>query len=346
MNNKVNYTAIGFSVLIAFSFILLFIYWLVKPTVDDKTSKYLIYFDESVLGLNVDAPVKYKGISVGRVTRLKINPDNSEQIEVLITILKNTPIKVDTEAKLTAQGITGLSYINLNMGKHNSKQLVKQDGKKYPVIKAVPSFFKEIEGSLGDVSSGLTDTLSKTQELLNDTNQEQIALLLLRSASFMDKLEKVLDTKNQKELTKIIQHTSNILEKVDLLFDEKMISQMKASVKNIETVTTNVDKMIPNIDGFIYASKEWEENINSSFASIMDSYVGIKSSMDEIKRAVASGEFNVKDITSDLVPTMNNTLLDMQDLMIRFSETLEQYDRSPSDILFKKEETNKGPGEK
>ncbi len=319
MNNKVNYTAIGLSVIVAFSMMLIFIYWLLKPTVDKSTQKYLIYFNESVLGLNIDAPVKYKGISVGRVSRLKINPNNSEEIEVLITILKDTPIKIDTEAKLTAQGITGLSYINLNKGKNSSKLLIKTDTQTYPVIKAVPSFFKKLEGSLGDVSSGLTDTLDRTQELLNDKNQEQITLIL--------------------------QKTANIIGKIDILLDEKMLKSLHNSADNIESLTTNIDKMIPNVNGFIDASKEWETNINSSFSSIMESYIGITASMDEIKRAVASGEFNVKDITSDLVPTINNTLLDMQDLMIKFGDTLEQYERSPSDILFKQEETNKGPGE-
>jgi len=319
MNNKVNYTAIGLSVIVAFSMMLIFIYWLLKPTVDKSTQKYLIYFNESVLGLNIDAPVKYKGISVGRVSKLKINPNNSEEIEVLITILKDTPIKIDTEAKLTAQGITGLSYINLNKGKNSSKLLIKTGTQTYPIIKAVPSFFKKLEGSLGDVSSGLTDTLDRTQELLNDKNQEQITLIL--------------------------QKTANIIGKIDILLDEKMLKSLHNSADNIESLTTNIDKMIPNVNGFIDASKEWETNINSSFSSIMESYIGITASMDEIKRAVASGEFNVKDITSDLVPTINNTLLDMQDLMIKFGDTLEQYERSPSDILFKQEETNKGPGE-
>lgn len=78
----------------------------------------------------------------------------------------------------------------------------------------------------------------------------------------------------------------------------------------------------------------------------MVSYLGIAESMAEIKRAVESGEFNVKDIASDVVPTMNNTLLEMQHLMIRVENLMHQYERSPGDILFKQEEIKKGPGEK
>jgi len=320
MNNKVNYTVVGLLVLLGLTMILTFSYWLLQPTVDEKTSQYIIYFDESVLGLNIDAPVKYRGISVGKVNHLRINPNNSEQVEVLVTILRTTPVKVDTAAKLTAQGITGLSYINLSMGGDSSQTLSRLEGAEYPVIKSIPSFFENFEKSLGSVSTNLSNTLIQTEKLLNDDNQEQVALLLQRTAGFMDRLERLLD--------------------------DKTINSLQKSVENLESATTKVDKVIPNIDIFIDKSVEWEDNIHNSFNSIMNSYLGIRSSMDEIKRAVSSGEFNIKEITSDLVPTMNSTLLDMQDVMIKFQDTLNQYDRSPSDILYKQEEIKKAPGEK
>ncbi|MEA3370866.1 MAG: MlaD family protein [Campylobacterota bacterium] len=319
MNNKVNYTLIGLSVLIATAFMFAFSYWMLKPTVETKTTKYNIYFDESVLGLNIDAPVKYRGISVGKVTRLRISPYSSEQVEVLITILSTTPIKENTEARLTAQGITGLSYINLSMGEHDAPALVAKDDQEYPVIKSVASFFEDFEKSLDSVSSKLSKTLTKTSQLLNDDNQEQINLLLHRSASFMDRLDRLLD--------------------------EKTVRSLQRSIQNVESASSKVDGLIPKVETFVDKSMDWEKKIENSFDSIMNSYLGIRGSMDEIKRAVSSGEFNVKEIAADIVPTMNNTLLDMQELMIKVQDTLEQYDRSPGDILFKQEDFKKAPGE-
>ena len=319
MNNKVNYTLVGFLVLIGAAMIMGFSYWLLKPTVETETTRYNIYFDESVLGLNIDAPVKYRGISVGKVSHLRISPTNSERVEVQITILKSTPIKESTVARLTAQGITGLSYINLSMGDHGAPALVRTDDEEYPVIQTVPSFFEDFEKSLDSVSSKLSKTLTRTEQLLNDDNQKQINLLLTRSANFMDKLERLLD--------------------------EKTINSFQHSIASLESASSKVDNLVPKVDVFVDKSMEWEDSIKNSFSSIMNSYLGIRSSMDEIKRAVSSGEFNVKEIASDIVPTMNNTLLDMQDLMIKLQESLNQYDRSPSDILFKQEEIKKAPGE-
>jgi len=319
MNNRVNYTAVGLLVLLGMSLIMGFTYWMLKPTVNEDIQKYTIYFDESVLGLNLDAPVKYRGISVGKVEQMKINPQNSEQVEVTVTILKTTPVKVDTVAKLTAQGITGLTYINLSMGSHISEVLKIQEDEKYPIIKTVPSFFENLEKSFGNVSNRLSSTLGRTEELLGDENQKEIALLLKRSA--------------------------HVMEKVEILLDDKTVSHLQSTAKNMDSFTSKLDKLMPDIDNFLESSVAWEDDIAGSFDSISNSYKGIRSSMDEFKRAISSGEFNMKELGADVVPTMNNTLLEMQELMIDFEEVLEQYNKSPSDILYKTQEIRKAPGE-
>ncbi|MBC8238747.1 MAG: MCE family protein [Helicobacteraceae bacterium] len=297
-----------------------FTYWLLQPKSKQEIKQYHINFDESVLGLNIDAPVKYRGISVGKVTSLEINPQNSEQVLVTISILKSTPIKTDTVAQLTAQGITGLSYINLSMGSDISSDLKVIKGNELPIIMTQPSFFENFEASLGSMSTKISSTLTQTEKLLNDDNQKQISLLLQRTAGFMDRLEKSLD--------------------------DETISHFQSSVKNIDSISAKVDKIAPNVDVFIDKSVQWENKIALSFDSIMQSYIGIRGAMDEIKRAVASGEFNIKDIAGDVVPTMNNTLLDMQELMIKLDGLMEHYERSPGDVIFQQEEIKKGPGEK
>jgi len=319
MNNKVNYTAVGFMVLLGVTLILAFTYWLLKPSAEAQIQKYNILFDESVLGLNIDAAVKYRGINVGKVTRLRISPKNSEQVEVQVTILKTTPIKETTVAKLTAQGITGLSYINLSLGDNGAVPLRIIKGEEYPIIKTEASFFERFEKSLGTVSTKLSKTLTRTEELLDDENQEQISLLLKRSASFMTQMNK--------------------------LMSDEAIANFHSSLKNFDNATKKLDEMMPRIKHLVESSVTWENKIANTFASIMNSYIGIKASMDRFKLAVDSGDFNLKEISTDIVPTMNNTLIELQHLMIRIEGALNQYERSPGDILFKQEEIKKGPGE-
>ncbi len=319
MNNKVNYTLVGFVVLLGMFLMVGFSFWLLQPSNKNETKKYCIYFDESVLGLNFEAPVKYRGIEVGKVTSLHISASNSQQVEVEITVLKSTPIKTSTRAKLTSQGITGLSYINLTLGDNEAPLLTKTGDAKYPVIKTTPSFFETIEKSFGNVSTNLSKTLNGTQKLLDEKNQKQIALLFHRSASFMNKLDKT--------------------------FDDKTINHIQNSIKNLDELSIRLNEIMPKLEEFATNSVEWENKLASSFSSIMNSYKTISASMDEFKRAVSDGEFNIKDITGEVVPTVNNTLIDIQQLMVKLESILDQYERSPGDLLFKQQEIKKGPGE-
>ena len=319
MNNKVNYTIVGFIVLIGITMLMGFAYIMLKPSDEMQTKEYLIYFDESVLGLNIDAPVKYRGITVGKVTKLRISPNNSERVEVFIKILKTTPIKEDTVAKLTAQGITGLSYINLSLGTNLAPMLKKKEGEEYPVIKSIPSFFENFEKSLGTVSSRLSTTLEKTSELLNEKNQQQFAILL--------------------------KQTTDAISRINKIFDDTTISHIHSTAKQIDKFTYDLERLTPQINAFLTASQNWESNTSSSLASIMQSYLGITSSMDEFKRAISDGEFNIKDITKDTIPTLNSTLIELQSTMLRLQETLDKYERSPSVLLFEKEQIKKAPGE-
>ncbi len=319
MNNRVNYALVGFLVLFGMFLMVGFSYWLLQPSNKQETRKYCIYFDESVLGLNLEAPVKYRGIKVGKVTHLGINRKNSQQVEVQITVLNTTPIKTSTRAQLTSQGITGLSYINLTMGDNSAPMLKKNTDEECPVIKTTPSFFNTIETSFGSVSTNLSKTLSGTQKLLNDQNQIQISILLEKSASVMGKLEKI--------------------------FDEKTIKHIQHSAKVLDQASIKLDKMLPKFEEFATNSVAWENKVSSSFKAIMGSYNGIRETMDVFQAAVSNGDFNLKAITDDVMPTMNNTLVEVQQLMVKVESILDQYEKSPGDILFKQQEIKKGPGE-
>ncbi len=319
MNNRVNYSLVGFLVLLSLAMMIGFAYWLLKPSEEAEMKMYAIYFDESVLGLNLDAPVKYRGISVGKVVSLKINPNNSEQVEILVNILKTTPIKSSTVAQLTSQGITGLSYINLSFGDEKAEPLRAKKNEEYPVIKTIPSLLIKLENTFGDISFNLSETLYRTRQLLKEENQAEFSLLLKNSALFMSKMNQILD--------------------------EDTINNFQQTMKNLNSSSEKLDKLIPRVGEFMEKSGKWEDDISTAFKSIMSSYVGIKDSMELFKKALQSGDFNIKEMTSDILPSMNNTLLDMQNLIIKIEETLNKHERSPSDIILMQEKIKKGPGE-
>ena len=77
---------------------------------------YRIHFRDSVSGLSVGDPVKFRGIDVGTVKSMIIDPDNSRLVLVDVRLRKETPVKTDTRANLALKGITGVVFIELNGG--------------------------------------------------------------------------------------------------------------------------------------------------------------------------------------------------------------------------------------
>ena len=109
---------IAFSVAAAF-----FAVWLASPGRHDDVL-YRIHFPDSVSGLAVGDPVKYRGVDVGTVKTMIIDPDNSRLVLVDVRLRKETPVKTDTRASLAMKGITGVVFIELNGGDPAAKTLL------------------------------------------------------------------------------------------------------------------------------------------------------------------------------------------------------------------------------
>jgi phospholipid/cholesterol/gamma-HCH transport system substrate-binding protein len=97
--------------------------WLGSPGHHDDVL-YRIQFHDSVSGLAVGDPVKFRGIDVGTVKSLDIDPDDSRLVRVDLRLRKETPVKTDTKASLALKGITGVVYIELSGGDPAAKTLL------------------------------------------------------------------------------------------------------------------------------------------------------------------------------------------------------------------------------
>jgi len=85
---------------------------------------YRIHFPDSVSGLTAGDSVKFRGIDVGTVKSMGIDPDNARLVLVEVRLRKETPVKTDTRASLALKGITGVVFIELNGGDPAAKTLL------------------------------------------------------------------------------------------------------------------------------------------------------------------------------------------------------------------------------
>ncbi len=321
MNNKTNYTIVGLFVIAGFVAIGIFFLWLAKPSDEEEMKKYTIYFNESVLGLNLNSPVKYRGIDVGKVVYLGINPKNSTQVKVIISVKKDTPIKTTTAAKLTSQGITGLSYINLLLGDQNAPLLTKAPkGEEYPVIKSIPSFFESFQTSFGNFYNKVTKTLDHVDELLDKGNQQKLSRLLDESGEFFARLNKTLS--------------------------DETIQNFHDTMQYLKVTSQELEKTIPKVQTLVESTKVWEDQIAKSLDTITNSYLEMQKTMDAIGDSVRRGDFNIRAITDDFMPSLNSSLSSLNRLLIKLDEVLDKYEKSPRSMILKEQEIRYAPGEK
>ena len=147
-----------------------------------KTDKYIMYFDESVKGLTVGAPVLFRGVQVGSVTNITIEANLATmhiQIPVIIEIephrwkvvggernpKKYVPklIEMGLRAELIMQSfITGQLMIELNL-RPGTPLILKDTNKEYTEIPTLPSTAEKLAQALGELDlKGLEKNLEST----------------------------------------------------------------------------------------------------------------------------------------------------------------------------------------
>lgn len=319
MNAKTNYSMVGLFVLMSIVLIFVFVIWLIKPTDKEDLTSFRIYFTESVSGLNIDSPVKYRGVTIGKVTKMSINQENIEEIQVDISVYSDTPIKTDTVAKLKAQGITGLNYIDLSQGS-KSAPLLCENGEEGMVIKSVPSFLVKVEESFGSVSLNLSSLMESVQLLLREENQE--------------------------ELTRILRHIAAIMAKMDKTMNPQSIADFQQLLSASRGTFEKMEKVVPKIDNLTDRTVIFEERFEKALAAYQVSVAQVGSSMKVFEERNANGDYSVKEGVKEPMKQFSVTMKELESTLEQIKLLLSRYQDSPSDIFLQSEEPDIGPGEK
>jgi phospholipid/cholesterol/gamma-HCH transport system substrate-binding protein len=208
MEREANYVAVGLFVLLLVIMGVLFVYWYADSREHRDFVRYEIYFDGTVSGLNEGGPVRYLGVDVGRVQRIRIDPRADNRVQVVADIDSTTPVSDRTLAQLSLQGVTGLLYIDLQQQRSDDyrRVLAAVPSERYPVIRSVHSDFDQFLSSLPNITSRLSDLFDRAAHLLSDgnvravtrliDNLDQTAAGLPRSARNIDSLVEELRATN------------------------------------------------------------------------------------------------------------------------------------------------------
>ena len=179
MEEKVNFALVGVFVLALGAALIAGVLWLSSGGAYRRTyDTYQTYMRESVSGLSRDAPVRYRGVEVGRVRRMSLAPAHVEQVQLTLDIERGTPVKQDTVAVLRVQGLTGIAYVELSGGSSESPDLETRPGDDYPVIRSAPSLMVRLDSAVSALLTNANRTSVSMNALMDDDNRREFKLIL------------------------------------------------------------------------------------------------------------------------------------------------------------------------
>jgi len=208
MESKVNFAVVGAFVLILGALLLGGVLWLSSGKSYSKAyDTYLIYMSESVSGLSLDAPVRYRGVQVGSVRRIALAPGNAELVQLTLDIERGTPVKQDTVAVLQVQGLTGIAHVDLSGGGSDSPPLKHGPDEKYPVIRTGPSLMLRLDTGV----TALIGNLNRSSESVNALLDEENRIVLRRTLANLEHLSNTLAA-HAGEIDAGLNHASRAME--------------------------------------------------------------------------------------------------------------------------------------
>ncbi len=317
MYSRVNYTIVGIFVLLFGAGMVWFAFWLAKYGLEEDFDIYRMEMKESIAGLSIDSSVKLRGVDVGNVSTIQINPKNIETVEILVKIKKGIPIKEDMVGHTQMFGVTGLLSIEIDGGTNAAKTLVPTK-EHIPLIKTKLSLLSKLTGDLNGVSGKLEKLLAQSEKLLSNEHIESMGNIL-------DNTEKVTKKAVDLEDKALVS-----LEEVDTTLKEFRVSMDNINSKFTKATTDfkQMQKDFAQIKGVTIPTvdKLFETSTNFNRATL------------KFERSLDRGDYNFKKMLEPI-------LVDIQILSNQLNSMSRELGQNPSDVLFKSRESRKGPGE-
>ncbi|NJD61510.1 MAG: MCE family protein [Deltaproteobacteria bacterium] len=318
METKVKYVIVGlFVILLGATSIGVFL-WMSRGLERTVYERYNAYFRESVSGLNPNAPVKFRGVDVGRVKEIVINPKNIEEVRLSMEIAQGTPVKTDTVATLQIQGLTGLAFVNLSGGSQAAPRLKANPGEPYPVIRTGPSLLFRLDSDMTNLIAGVNAFTEDARAVIDEENRRNLRQILGDLA--------------------VLTHT---LAKRSETVDEGVVRGAEA-MRNIARITEQLHGRLPVL----------LDNVASTTASLKGTAVTIDAAGMEVARAgrelgdmAKENRPNIERFTRQSLPEVGLLITELRQLTHQLQRLARQLEQEPNSAIFGRPPVPPGPGE-
>jgi phospholipid/cholesterol/gamma-HCH transport system substrate-binding protein len=282
METRANYVLIGAFTLFAGVCLLLFALWAAKFSSERNWQRFEVIFNEPVTGLSEGGSVQFNGIGVGTVDKLRLDRDDPRRVIARLRLRADAPVKVDTRARLSQQGITGVPFIQLTGGSPQAARLEPTDDREIPIIRTEPSALQNIADTANRLVARMDQLLSeqnikRVSETLDhieqatgaiSDNREDIAALIANARQATATLNATLATAN------------GSIERID----RDVVRQLPALMDKLDSTVGKLDAVAGNADAMISENRPALRNFsNDGLAQLGPTLVELRALIRDLR---------------------------------------------------------------
>ena len=327
MQSKINYLLVGLFVIILGSALLGAAAWLLFRGENKTYDLYRVYFNESVAGLNPKATVRYRGVQIGEVRSIRLDPKKPDQVDVVLAIERGTPIRRDTIATLSTRGLTGVASVELSGGAQGLP-LEKAEDQDLPVIQAGPSLVTRLDDAFSSILTNVDHLSQRLERLLSDDNQTAITETLQHLNTISGTIAGRADS--------ISKTLANL---------EALSATLASRAERFGRALDQAAKELENTSGLTNQMKATLQDAQSSVQSVRKAADSFQQTSRAFTGLAGAGQEALQRFNQNGMPELNTLLMQATDLLAtwqRFAELLEQ---NPRSLLIGKPQGRPGPGE-
>ena len=335
MSQKISPTLIGGFVIGALAVLIIAIIAFGSGRLFRQTRDFVLYFDSSVNGLRIGAPVKFKGVEIGSVKDIRLQLENGAQVNKIPVI-----VEIDLE-KLTSRGATGVVAKDvatfhqavLEMGLRG--QLLMESlvtGLLYVALDFFPGTpIRLVQQPGGHYQYPEIPTTPTTLELAQDAVTQ-----------IFNKLEEIDFKGITKALTETVDGVNRLVNSPDLRASLRALQQTMPKVdealQSVRKLTTTMDSSVTALAGNL------EQTSDAAREAMQQAAIAIKQTDGALKAAEAA-MINVNGVMDQDSPTFYEFRKSMREVSAaaRSLRLLTGYiERNPRALIFGKPENSEG----
>ena len=305
------------------------ILWIGGSIALEKRAHYLVRFDDDVSGLENSAQVKYRGLRVGRVDRIRIAPDDPLIIEVTLSLTPEVPLFPGVKAQLDLSGLTGLRTVNLVGGDTTQARLPE-----WAEIPPDTGFITQIVDQATTVAQRVSEIAANIDRWTSDENRKRFESILVAIDNTLRTTDKIL-ARTQEPLARTLTSVGKASESVAVLADESThtLRMLRDDVSGaVQAVRRPLEHIGPDdIPATVRAARgvmtELEQRLSPEEGGVAIRNLGV--AMTEVAKLLQEADLTIRASREDFTATMASFREAAEDLR-EFSRILAQ---DPSALL-------------